>query len=72
MTEKLSRKKGSFVYCPEVEMYHRIHGGSTTSELLEKDLRGEEDLEMMKKFWPEGIAKWLAGRYAKSEESNKE
>lgn len=70
MTERLSRKKGSFVYCPDVQMYHRIHGGSTTSELLEKDLRGEEDLEMMKKFWPEGIARVMCRVYAAGEKSN--
>ena len=70
--EKQSRKKGAFVYSPRVLMLHRVHEGSETTKLIGDHTRGKEDLEMFRRFWPEGIAKWLAGRYAKSEESNKE
>jgi len=70
MTEKLSREEGSFVYCPTVQMYHRIHEESTTSEVLGQNLRGQEDLEMMKKFWPEGVAKVICRLYSAGEKSN--
>ena len=30
----------------------------------------QEDLEMFRRFWPEGIARFLARRYAGSEKSN--
>ena len=68
--EKQSRKKGAFVYSPKVLMAHRVHGGSETTRLIADRTRGKEDLEMFRRFWPEGIAKWLAARYSKSEESN--
>ena len=71
MTESLSRETGEFVYCPTVQMYHRIHEGSTTSELLEQHLRGQEDFEMLRKFWPKGIAKVMSRAYASGEKSNK-
>ena len=71
MTERLSRENGEFVYCPTVQMYHRIHEGSTTSELLEQNLRRQEDFDMFRKFWPEGIAKVVSRAYASGEKSNK-
>ena len=70
LTEKLSRRKGSFVYNPRIRMHHRIHGGSTTTEIIGDSLRTKEDFEMMKKFWPEGIARRLSRAYAASEKSN--
>lgn len=70
LSEELSRRKGSFVYNKKVQMYHRIHEGSTTTEIIGDSLRTKEDFEMMKKFWPEGIARRLSKVYAKSEESN--
>ncbi len=70
--EKQSRKKGAFVYSPKVLMLHRVHEGSETTRLIADHTRSQEDLEMFRRFWPEGIAKWLAARYAKSEESNGE
>lgn len=71
LTEKLSREKGQFVYCPEIQMYHRIHEESTTTEIIGDHLRTQEDYEMMRKFWPDRIAKRLSKAYAASEESNK-
>ena len=70
--EKQSRKKGAFVYSPKVLMLHRVHEGSETTRLIADHTRSQEDLEMFRRFWPEGIAKWLETRYAKSEESNGE
>lgn len=68
--EKLSKKKGRFVYVPEVLMEHRIHNDSETSATIHDNLRTKEDCEMFEKFWPLSIAKKLAKIYAKSEQSN--
>ena len=50
--EQLSRRKGSFVYVPEKLMLHRIHRGSTTSGLVSDHARMEEDLNVLRRFWP--------------------
>lgn len=68
--EKQSRKRGAFIYSPKALMAHRVHEGSETTRLIGDHTREKEDLEMFRRFWPEGIAKWLARRYARSEESN--
>ena len=70
MWERLSGIKGSFVYNTEPLMCHRIHEGSTTNEIIGQGSRGQEDLEMFRRFWPEGIARFLAKRYAGSDKSN--
>lgn len=69
-TERLSRLRGSFVFNRRVLMYHRIHEGSTTSALIEQHERSREDYEMMRRFWPDGIARRLSRLYASSEKSN--
>lgn len=71
MEEKLSRRKGSFLYEPKILMHHRIHEESATTEIIGDHQRTLEDFEMMKKFWPEGIARRLSKVYATSENSNK-
>ena len=68
--EALSKKKGSFVYVNKPLMEHRIHAGSTTSDMLAENKRGAEDLEMFEKFWPRGIAKLLCKAYGSSEKYN--
>lgn len=68
--ERLSRLKGSFVYCPKVLMGHRIHEQSETSAAIQDHVRTKEDYEMFCKFWPPFIAKALSKQYAKSEDSN--
>lgn len=68
--EKLSRKKGDFVFCNKVLMYHRIHSESTTSELINDVGRGQEDLEMLEKFWPGWIARLIEKKYKNAEKSN--
>lgn len=70
LTEKLSRIKGSFVYNQNIRMYHRIHHDSATTETIEENLRTQEDYEMMRKFWPDWVAKRLSKVYASSERSN--
>lgn len=68
--ELLSRKKGRFVYVGKPLMMHRIHGESTTTEIINEGKRTNEDFEMMCLFWPRGIARRLAGIYANAEKNN--
>lgn len=68
--ERLSRLKGSFVFCKRPLTYHRIHGGSETSAVIQETGRSAEDYEMFCKFWPPWIAKLLTKVYSKSEQSN--
>lgn len=68
--ERLSRLKGSFVFCNRSLTYHRIHGGSETSAVIQETGRSAEDYEMFCKFWPSWIAKLLTKVYSKSEQSN--
>lgn len=69
-TERLSRLPGRFVFNPRILMYHRIHEASTTSELIGVRGRSQEDYEMMRRFWPDAIARRLSRIYASSEKSN--
>lgn len=68
--EKLSRIKGAFVYSTQRLVGHRIHEDSETSAAIGDHIRTQEELEMFCKFWPRGIAKFLGGKYEKSQESN--
>ena len=68
--EMLSRRKGAFVFCEDILMYHRIHEESETSKILGDNARIKEDFEMFQKFWPTPIAKILTKLYGTSEKSN--
>lgn len=68
--EKLSREKGRFAFTPEVLMLHRIHPGSTTSQVLGEGGRRAQDEAMFRLFWPKPIARLLTHLYAASEKSN--
>lgn len=68
--EKLSRQKGRFAYDPRPLMLHRIHPGSTTSQVLGAGGRTAQDEAMFRKFWPGPIARVLTRLYASSEKSN--
>ncbi|WMJ89685.1 glycosyltransferase family 2 protein [Anaerocolumna sp. MB42-C2] len=68
--EKLSRRKGDYVYCSRILTYHRIHEESATTAIIGDQIRSKEDYEMFRRFWPECIAKFLAKFYSKSEKSN--
>jgi len=68
--EKLSQYNGRFLYLPEPLMYHRIHAESETSNTIENNKRSEEDLLMLKKFWPTNIARIIFYFYKKSEKAN--
>ncbi len=68
--EKISRRKGGFVYIDHVLMAHRIHEESETSAMIADDRRKREDYEMFCKFWPGWIAGLLEHFYQKGEKSN--
>lgn len=68
--ERLSIKKGKFIYIKDHLMGHRVHEDSTTSEILNDNKRSIEDFQMFKKFWPTFIAKLLTRLYKNSEKSN--
>jgi glycosyltransferase involved in cell wall biosynthesis len=68
--EKLSKKKGRFVYISEPLMSHRIHEDSTTSEIINDNGRVDENYEMFLKFWHPVFARILNHFYTKSEKSN--
>ncbi len=68
--EKLSKRKGAFLYCHKVLMLHRIHEGSETSAIIGDNARSDEEYQMFCKFWPEWIARRLVRVYSKGQESN--
>lgn len=68
--ERLSKKRGTFLYCADSLMCHRVHEESETTKLIASNIREKEDLEMFNRFWPKRIAKWLEKKYSVSENSN--
>ena len=65
--ERLSHKKGEFVYVKDVLLYHRMNKANTTAILLENsNVRYMEELEILERFWPEFIAKFIMRFYSKS------
>ena len=68
--EKISHQKGEFAYIPKISMLHRIHEGSTTTGLLEKNGRRAEDLIMYRTFWQEKTAQLIEHFYQAGEKSN--
>ena len=68
--ERLSVETGEFVYLKDRLMGHRIHVGSTTSKTIGANIRTEEDVYILKKFWPTPIAKLVAKLYKASELAN--
>ena len=68
--ESISRKEGAFLYSPEILMFHRIHADSETSALIMDNTRTAEDLEMLRLFWPEWLARLINHFYSLSQKSN--
>ena len=69
--EKLSIVKGKFLYINKFLMGHRIHEESTTTAIINDNIRTREDYEMYKRFWPKIIAILFTKIYKKSEKNNK-
>lgn len=68
--DKMSQYKANFLYIPKELMGHRIHEESETSNLIENNIRLEEDLLMLKRYWPEPIAKFIMKFYKKAIKTN--
>ena len=62
--------KGEFVYSTRPLVGHRIHRQSTTTRLIESTTRTDEDLEMLRQFWPEPAARIINWLYRNAERSN--
>lgn len=59
-----------FLYINKELMCHRIHEESETSNLIQNNVRLEEDYEMLKKFWPKPIAKIIMHFYKNAIKTN--
>lgn len=68
--EKLSRKKSAFTFIPKKLMGHRISEATETTKIINAGIRTKEDYEILRRFWPNKIAKIIAKFYQNSENSN--
>lgn len=68
--EQISQLDGDFCYCSEKLTRHRIHSGSETSALIKDNTRTTEDYLMLRKFWPDKIARLINVLYSKGQNSN--
>ena len=65
--ERLSQKKGEFVYVKDVLLYHRMNKENATAVLLESsNVRFEEEYKILCRFWPKPMASFLMRFYSKS------
>ena len=67
--EKLSKKKGQFLYSTKLLMGHRIHEDSETTAAIGDNKRSKEEYEMFCKFWPDSIARLIFKFYSKGQNS---
>lgn len=68
--DKMTEYKANFLYIPKELMCHRIHEESETSNLIENNIRLEEDLLMLNRYWPKPIAKFIMRFYKKAIKTN--
>lgn len=68
--EKISRRKGQFLYSTKLLVGHRIHEDSETTAAIGDNQRSKEEYEMFCKFWPKGVARFLLKFYSKGQNSN--
>lgn len=66
----LADKEGAFIYVPRLLLGHRIYAESATTRNLEENIRKKEDLQIMCRFWPKPVARFINYLYAQSEKSN--
>lgn len=67
---EMTKYKGVFLYINKELMCHRIHEESETSNLIQNNTRLEEDLLMLKRYWPEPIAKFIMKFYKNAVKTN--
>lgn len=68
---RLSARKGSFVYVGAPLMGHRIHMESTTSKTIAEGTRFKEDMSILRRFWPEPLAKAIMKSYMHGMDGNR-
>ena len=68
--EKLSTKKGEFLYSTKMLMGHRIHEESETTAAIGDNKRSREEYEMFCKFWPKSIARLIFKFYSKGHKND--
>lgn len=68
--EKISKRKGQFLYSTKLLVGHRIHEDSETTAAIGDNQRSKEEYEMFCKFWPKGAARFLLKFYSKGQNSN--
>ena len=65
--ERLSKKKGSFVYLKDILLYHRMNDDNQTVVLLNtSNARYEDEYDIFCRFWPKPIAKLIMIFYKKA------
>lgn len=66
--QRLSKQKGEFVYVNDILFFHRMHGETATAKLIEaSDNRYKEDFELMCRFWPKTVARFIMIFYSKAQ-----
>lgn len=69
--DEMTKYKEGFLYIPKELMNHRIHEESETSNLIQNNIRLEEDYLMFCRYWPKPIANFLMKFYKKAINTNK-
>jgi glycosyltransferase involved in cell wall biosynthesis len=67
---RLCDLKGTFSYIHQPILDHRIHAGTQTSFGISGGKRYNEDLKVLKRLWPDWIARLIAWAYSASYHSN--
>ncbi len=66
--ERLSRRKGEFVYVKDVLLFHRMNDDNQTAKLLKTTTaRYDDEYAIFCRFWPKPIARFFMHFYRKSE-----
>ena len=68
---EFSKLENAFMYVNKEIMCHRIHEQSETTNLIENNIRLEEDLLMLQKFWSKPIAKFIMKFYSNAVKTDK-
>ena len=67
---KLAERKGAFAYCTKPLLCHRVYSESTTTSLINQEIRSQEDYDMFCNFWPKWVAKLIMKLYMSGQNSN--
>lgn len=68
----LSLQDGEFAFCPQKVLGHRIWQGSTSTEVIEKKFRDEDDYKILCSLWPNFLAKIMFALYRKIQKNSLE